>query len=194
MWGAKSPISGSDYEALVLVLEQPGNWNRFLTPVVKQLLDDNVTTNTWLETYQRALPKLRGCVSTMKVAALGIRDSHVRSFVGSITSVYSEQLDELVVLSSVVRSGDIDGQSLHRKALAGLGAKKNALIRPALDRMIDLGLGSQLNAVLAEKAKKLAKAWVHDGREFGVVCRCVSGRIERDWFSHRTFRTETRST
>lgn len=59
MWGAKSPISGSDYEALVLVLEQPGNWNRFLTPVVKQLLDDSVATNAWLETFQTALPKLR---------------------------------------------------------------------------------------------------------------------------------------
>ncbi len=94
----------------------------------------------------------------MKVAALGIRDSDVRGFVGSITAVYSEQLDELVALRSVVRSGDTDGQSLHRKALAALGAKKNALMRPAFDRMIDLGLGSQLNAVLAEKAKKLAKS------------------------------------
>jgi hypothetical protein len=157
MFGASTPISKSDNEALMRVLEGPGKWNATLTPLVRDLLDEAVTGDEWLASYKPTMPKLRGFVATMRTASLGIRNKDVRVFLAPIIATYEKQIVQLELLASSIQSGDSALQGRARDSLSQLGNSKAEMMKVGLDRLIDLGYGKEVNAMLAAKAKRLAQ-------------------------------------
>jgi TPR repeat protein len=138
IYGAESS-SPSDADTIACLRTGRGSreWNRLTAPVVRNLLDPQVSSEDRVKSTMASLPEMRAVVMKMVTDARLVSDRGIQSTLMDLADVHRDLLDTYTRLALPISAGETGELAELTAKLRGLGEKKAALGNPIAQRLRD---------------------------------------------------------
>jgi hypothetical protein len=128
IYGAKSKNpSSADVQACLDFGRGISEWNRITAPVVRDLLDPQVTKEEWARSTTTAMPQMRAVVMKMLANARLVSDEGIAKTLLPLAAVHREMLDAYTLIAFAMNAGEKEKVAELTSGLRTLGEKKTAL-------------------------------------------------------------------
>ena len=128
IYGAKSKNpSSTDVQACLDSARGTSEWNRITAPVVRDLLDPQVTREEWARSTMAAMPQMRAVVMKMLANARLVSDEGIAKTLLPLAEVHREMLDAYTLIAFAMNAGEKEKVDELTSGLRTLGEKKTAL-------------------------------------------------------------------
>ena len=128
IYGAKSKNpSSTDVQACLDFGRGTSEWNRITAPVVRDLLDPQITREEWAHSTTAAMPQMRAVVMKMLASARLVSDEGIAKTLLPLAEVHREMLDAYTLIAFAASAGEKAKVAELTSGLRTLGEKKTAL-------------------------------------------------------------------